>query len=86
MPIFGCTVYEGAAVQVHQNVRAAGNFQPVGRFSDRHRQKCLFLDLCLGTDKNAYFLDLCLGTGKNAYFLDLCLGTGKNAYFWMHRL
>ena len=55
MPIFGCTVYEGAAVQVHQNVRAAGNFWLAGRFSDR----------AAGNFRPAAFLT---GTGKNAYF------------------
>ena len=41
------------SASVHQNKRAAGKVWLSGSFSDRQRQKCLFLDLCLGTGKNA---------------------------------
>ena len=82
------------SASVHQNVRAAGNVWLSGSFSDRHRQKCLFLDLCLGTGKNASVFGCTVyegavvqvhqnvraaGNFQPAAFLT---GTGKNAYFF----
>ena len=77
MPIFGCTVYEGAAVQVHQNVRAAGNFWPAGRISDRHRQIFLFFGCTIY--EGAAFLDALSLRVLQCKFMT---GTGKNACFW----